>query len=294
MSFKPTEKKVFNYFLILLGLIFVLILINKIFFEAGAFSMPVVEKISQPLPKIEINWEALRVPLKITLPEIKVTLEADPATTSPSTTISLTAKIISAVQGQFTYSFDCDGDGIFEFPKGDKVSEKISSKEFKLENICFLKTKGIYYPKVKVEGQISYYNNGQEVTETKNGEDSTMVVADTFNLPIKIVSCDVSAKEGTTQKDSSFIFSVTAENVDKKTQYLWEFGDGSVSSQINPTYMYKKSGFFIPRVTVIDGEGRKDSCVVSSLLGLQALTKFESIAFPKKEDIGREDPFLPY
>ena len=41
--------------------------------------------------------------------------------------------------------------------------------------------------------------------------------------------------------------------------YLWEFGDGSVSNEENPVHVYKKSGYYIVKLTAINSYGCIDS-----------------------------------
>ncbi|MDD5146256.1 MAG: PKD domain-containing protein [Candidatus Pacebacteria bacterium] len=294
MPVQLNGDKAFKYLLVVLGLILLIILISKIFFDAKFFALPAVEKMSQPLQSVEINWNVLREPLKVTLPEMQVTLEATPAITSPNTKVSLTANIAGPIEGQFVYRFDCNNDGKFDFPSADKANSVTAQKKMVAENTCSYEKAGTYRAMVEVEGKVTYYKGGQEVTESRKASAYTEVVVGDFSAPFKISSCDVSAKEGTTQKDSTFIFSVNIENSTDQLKYRWDFGDGAMSEERNPSYVYKEAGLYVPKVTVFDAKGRQDTCVVYSLLGLHDLSPFENIAPPKKEDIGRDNPFMPY
>jgi PKD repeat protein len=225
---------------------------------------------------------------------MQAVLEANPATTSPKTSVGLTASIVGPIEGQFVYRFDCNNDGNFDFPLTDKANPATAQKKMIAENICSYEKNGTYRAMVEVEGQLTYYRAGQEITESKKASAYTTIVVGDFSTPFKVTSCDVSAKEGTTQKDSAFIFSVNVENGSNQLKYRWDFGDGTLSEERSPSYIYKEAGLYIPKVTVSDEKGRQDTCVVYSLLGLRDLAPFENIAPPKKEDIGRDNPFMPY
>jgi PKD repeat protein len=54
-------------------------------------------------------------------------------------------------------------------------------------------------------------------------------------------------------------FEAWVNNNRGNVKYYWDFGDGNVSNEINPSYIYNGSGFYFCNLTVTDSSGRKDS-----------------------------------
>ena len=56
------------------------------------------------------------------------------------------------------------------------------------------------------------------------------------------------------QSATSIAFSAQATDDDPLT-YRWEFGDGTSSTEQNPTHVYTTPGSYVAKVTVSDGNG---------------------------------------
>lgn len=80
-------------------------------------------------------------------------------------------------------------------------------------------------------------------------------------LFIKILADETS---GVTPFEVKFSALVTNNNGDVK--YQWDFGDGAISEEKNPTYTYKNNGSFVCNLKVTDDNNRvsSDSVIISS------------------------------
>lgn len=298
---EPIENRAFKYLTVVLILVSLIILISKIFLETGYFTLPPEEKITQPPVPIKIGWDVLRKPLQIVAPEIKVSLQVDPGTTSPSSTVSLMAEVLGPVEAFFKYRFDCQGDGYYEFVTGTTTP----LKKYTAENKCVYGQEGTYKPQVEVEAEITYFKGDEEVTEIFKGTSQGQVIVGDFSPPPQLASCDISAEKGTTQKN--FVFGFSAETANPRDSevfaYQWDFGDGKTATMdvatvngrnyFEVTHNYRQPGMYVPKVTIKDNKGRTNTCIVYKLLGLKDLGSFETLKMPPIEDIGREDPFDP-
>lgn len=273
---------------LIVGLVLVslIILAREIFWKPQSFSLPPVAK---TFPEIEINWEILREPLPVTLPELVVNLEATPTSTSPLYGVDLVAEIPGLIRGPFRYNFDCDNDGDYELE-----TEETLERTYRAQGLCKYAKTGVYSPRVYVTAHIGYYLGVREkVIETKKAESTATVLVAIPNVPPKISFCDITPTEGTTQSDFTFSFTVKASDPDgDPLEYKWEFGDGEFSNEPNPWHVYKKPGFHIPKAIVSDGKGGEDFCVAFSLMPLREFSFFEQMPLVGKA--GREEPFAPY
>ncbi len=273
---------------LILGLIAVaiIILVVEIFFRPKPIYIPVAEK---TFPKIEIDWELLREPLEVVAPELSVSLTANPTSTATSSPVTLLAEIPGLIEGPFTYRFDCDNDGNYELE-----IEQTLEKVYEVPNVCVYEKEGIYTAKVKVTADLSYYlKPGEKLIETKTAEGTAEVLIAIINTAPEISFCDVVPVKGTTQANFKFIFRARAADLDgDPLEFEWDFGDGEVSNEQNPLYTYKKPGGYIPKLSVSDGRGGTDKCLVFSLTPLKAFLPFEPLIFV--EEAGRDNPFSPY
>lgn len=307
MQIEIPQDKIFKYLCIAMALIALFILAMRIFFNPQPMSFPAIR---QPLPEVEIDWQVLRTPLVIELPSFLVNLQASPTSTFPaskvidrqeqsssatsttSTTIvsnpgmiSLIAEIVGLSQGPFVYRFDCDNDGKYELE-----SQETSRKLFRAENICRYPKVGSYKAKVIVEGKQVYYKGQEQVVETKTSQDTVDISVISSNIPPEISFCDVNPTSGTTEANFQFSFIAQAFDANgDNLSYDWQFGDNESSQEPTPLHGYKQVGLYVPRVTVTDTNGGKDTCVVSSLMVLEQLIPFSQIMFP--EEVGRQNPF---
>ncbi len=285
----------------------------RIFFSQQSMLLP---DIRQSLPDIKIDWEVLRTPLSIELPSFSVNLQASPTSTFPagkaisrivadssatstaptfSTTtiivsnpgvVSLIAEIEGLSQGPFVYRFDCDNDGKYELE-----TQETSRKLFRAENLCRYPKVGSYKAKVTVEGKQIYYKKQEQLTETKISYGTTDISVVSSNIPPEISFCDVSPTAGTTEDGFKFSFIVRASDANGDAlSYDWQFGDSESSQEMTPLHSYKQVGLYVPKVTVTDINGGKDTCVASSLMVLEQLIPFRQIVFPK--EVGRQNPFI--
>ncbi len=275
---------------LLFGLIF---LVWQLFLKSE--SIPESEitspEISRMAKKIDINFDVLRKPISVVLPDFSLALSAEPASGSPPLKgVSLIVSLSGPIVGPITYKFDCNDDGIFENEAKDTFDKKYTAK-----GICDYEKEGDYTAVVYAELSLTYSSqNGEKLTEDK-------VAMAQINIPVKtqnhnpvISRCDVSPNEGSTQVNFNFNFTVEASDTDKdKLNYLWEFGDGQTSSEQNSGHNYARPGIYLPKVTVSDGRGGEDKCYPFSLSLLGKFQLFEETPISETK-IGRENPFKAY
>ncbi len=84
-----------------------------------------------------------------------------------------------------------------------------------------------------------------------SGELTEIVIAQ--NHPPKISFCRVIPTQGSTQ--TNFKFETEASDPDGNAlSYQWDFGDGEISNEKNPSHYYKSLNIYEPKVIVSDGE----------------------------------------
>ncbi len=275
-----------------------IILIGSIFvwqfvFNQKSSSLPVLtsSEISRMAKKIDIDFDAIREPLSVTLPVFSVVISADPPSgTPPLKSVNLTVNIPGSIAGPFSYKFDCNNDGTFENEVQDTFEKNYTAKK-----ICNYEKEEDYIAKVYAETILTYYSQtGEKVTQKKNATAQTKISVKELNHNPVVSRCDVSSVEGTTQANFNFNFTVEATDPDKDPPfYLWDFGDGGTSTEQNPSHNYVKAGNFIPKVTVSDNKGGEVNCFPFSLSLLKNFKSFGGVSSPEIK-IGRENPFYPY
>jgi len=286
------QNKNFAYLIILVFLVMIGVIIKEVFFRVEE---PLVPDIIATTPEVDIDWSLLGDSLLVREPRFKVTFTVNPEEVLPSQAgggevhpVDLIAEIPGLISGSFSYKFDCEGDGTYEL----EVDET-PSKNYVAHNLCLYPQERTYFPVLKLEGTITVYRNEEPREERVSISASSSVKVRVPNQPPEIIFCDVSAVEGVIQPDSVFMFEVEASDPDGDTlTYQWDFGDGESSSEESPMHSYKRTGFFLPRVTVTDPRGKKDTCMMAALLKWGNLIPFEELTFP--ESVGREHPFQPY
>jgi PKD repeat protein len=98
------------------------------------------------------------------------------------------------------------------------------------------------------------------VTKVKNSY--LLITSFLFSVnPTILGGCLITGADATT----SFSAAVSGGNGPPYTNYRWDFGDGTMSTEISPRHTYKKSGKYTVRVTVCDatscGTGESVNCV---------------------------------
>lgn len=278
-------SKILLYLTIGVSFLSLLILVKELFFRPKHLTIP---QIGLHPSRIEMNWDLLRKTLVITSPELKVDLKTETISTSPMVPIDLIAEVPGLIDGPFIYRFDCENDGKYELE-----TERTFEKYYTAKGVCQYNREGSYTARVEVETDITYYKAGEQVTENRKADDELNILAALINNPPVVSFCDVNPLQGTTQVDFKFSFQAEASDPDGDTlSYKWDFGDGLFSTEQNPLHVYRKEGFYVPKVIVSDGQGGETPCVVRSLITLEEFMPFEEITQPKK--IGRENPFEPY
>lgn len=104
---------------------------------------------------------------------------------------------------------------------------------------------GTYY--VMVKGYSSFSTN-LTASYNQGGTPNTPPVADAGG-----------PYSGTINTDINFIGSNSFDSDGQITTYSWNFGDGSSSSQANPTHMYSSVGNYTATLTVTDNQGASSS-----------------------------------
>ena len=92
-----------------------------------------------------------------------------------------------------------------------------------------------------------------------NGYGEAFRVTVFVNSPPEITSCKVTPAQGGVSR--TFQFSAQASDPDNdELSYLWDFGDGSTSSQSSPSHIYDQPGTYTPKVSVRDTEYESAAC----------------------------------
>ncbi len=73
-----------------------------------------------------------------------------------------------------------------------------------------------------------------------------------INAPVTVL---IGPYIGTVNESISFKCDGWNDDVGKIVAYNWEFGDGTVSNEQNPTHVYTKEGTYTARLTVTDDKG---------------------------------------
>lgn len=296
ITFLQAKKRQRYLILILALLVFAAFIIAWQGFSKRGGEEPTPLPITPELSKIKINFDILRKPLTVVLPDFSAELTASSTLVAPAKSVDLTVNIAGITDSvPLTYQFDCTNDRVYE-----KVVENISGKTYTAFGLCQYKEEGVYFARVLIEGEFKYFvNQGEEKTEKKSAEASVQITVKKPNLNPVISFCDVNLAEGSTLSDFKFIFTVSASDPDKdEIAYLWNFGDGTFENIPSPSHQYKKPGGYFPFVQVFDlvqgaKKGGEAICYPASLVFLKDYQHFEEIpAFAG--EIGRKNPFIPY
>lgn len=281
-----SQKNILKFLSLGLALIAVILLVVNIFSRSSVVISSFVRK---PIPAAKIQWDLLRQPLKISLPEIAVNLKSIPETVTVGEVISLEAVVPTVVKGPFIYKFDCQADGTFDF-----TTEPTSAKEYITNKMCQYTKAGVYRPKVLLETELTYFDeDGKTKTEKRQAIGEVSLKVNNPTALWSISSCEVDATEGTTQPNFQVTFTVNINNpAEESLSYKWQFGDGVSSTEKIVVHNFQRPGSYFPKVVVSDQKGTEGVCVPSSFQILSELTKFEEVLAPAK--IGRRSPFGPY
>ena len=84
-------------------------------------------------------------------------------------------------------------------------------------------------------------------------------IAVSKNQPPQISSCKVIPTQGTVETSFRFEVEVSDPDGDPLT-YSWDFGDGEISSEENPTHYYKNLDTYEPKITIFDIGGEEIDC----------------------------------
>lgn len=82
-------------------------------------------------------------------------------------------------------------------------------------------------------------------------KDAIDIGGDEWNNLVPNVNFSANITSGYSPLTVSFTNSTTGQT----TLHVWEFGDGNVSNEINPTHIYKQSGIYTVQLTVFDSQG---------------------------------------
>jgi len=110
------------------------------------------------------------------------------------------------------------------------------------------------------------YESSGTFTATLTVNDSASQTAiDTVEITVleNTLSVTASANPTTVQTGTSVEFNGTAAGGTEPYTWEWDFGDGSTSTQEDPSHAYSSSGIFTATLTVIDDLGFTDSDTVS-------------------------------
>lgn len=144
-----------------------------------------------------------------------------------------------AVTGCYIYEND--------IPKGTMKFSQSSCKE------CVVSF--LYFKEVMGEEELTIRCRD----EANNVSSLSLRVGQPANHVPVFENCKVVPTRGTPETLFEFVGMVHDEDGDDLV-YLWEFGDGIVSQESNPSHVYEKAGVYRPRVTVSDQENATAEC----------------------------------
>ena len=278
------EKKKQRYLLVVLGVI-VLSILAVIWwsFSGREAPQPMASQIVS-FPAVDINFDILRKTLDVTSPYLSVSLAVNKAFVFIEQEIDLTASIAGVTDsGVFTYRFDCQDDGEYEFVV-EYIAEKTQTA------VCEYQKAGTYTAKVTAESQI--------LDQIKSVTEVAKILVKEPNINPVISSCDVIPSSGSVS--SKFNFTASASDPDGDSlSFVWDFDDGDFADTLDAVHQYKKTGAYSPFVKVsdLDGAGKikggEARCYPSSILPLSEFKGFKEIPF-FEGTIGRNNPFIPY
>ncbi len=178
------------------------------------------------------------------------------------------------IQGEMatvTYNIDYEGPRIGKVSLEDKSYLAEVSDNLKV-SYCWLYLNNKNVGSMKIENNLASleysFLNGEsynafvrcadqydaergEYLNINSGELTEIVIAQ--NHPPKISFCRVIPTQGSTQ--TNFKFETEASDPDGNAlSYQWDFGDGEISNEKNPSHYYKSLNTYEPKVIVSDGE----------------------------------------
>lgn len=131
------------------------------------------------------------------------------------------------------------------------------------------------------------YEGSYKVTLTATGDGGTHSVQKTVNVTfaqsnIDPVTPDFTFVEGNCYGPCTVNFTNTSKN---STSYVWEFGDGGTSTDVNPTHEYTTEGTYTVKLTATGAKGTKSITkpvtitfkVTSASILISKIWKFEDV-----------------
>jgi PKD repeat protein len=111
------------------------------------------------------------------------------------------------------------------------------------------------------------YPASLQVTDDSNLANTTSVIVTVYNQPpYAVATADTAFGEAPTtvnfQGSTSSDPDAPYGNIEN---WLWDFGDGGSSNQVNPSHTYNTAGEFTPTLTVTDDQGGTDAIALSAI-----------------------------
>ncbi|CAZ94534.1 Ig-like domain-containing protein [Zobellia galactanivorans] len=134
-----------------------------------------------------------------------------------------------------------------------------------------------------ISGTIISYtpNNGfsgeDEITYTVN-DGNNPAVSGTLTVTVTNIAPEAVASGPSSAAPNSVVLFTGSGSSDPNGDtltYLWDFGDGNTSSQMNPSHTYTSSGDYNVELTVNDGNGGSDSVIIS--ITIETPTTFDPL-----------------
>lgn len=168
-------------------------------------------------------------PAVVIAPGITVTINAQPSSGPFPLDVKFTGSVTDAASGDLTY--------LWNFGDGATSTEASPTHTY---------------------AKAGNYNANLTVTDSsaRTGKSSDLAVRVTASVnPVAAISASVDHGRGPLAVD----FMSTVDGGTPSYSYLWSFGDGSTSTQANPSHTFNDPGVYIVRLTVTDSASRSSS-----------------------------------
>jgi PKD repeat protein len=153
------------------------------------------------------------------------------------------------------------------------------------------------------DGVFEYHLSPTSLSHTYNtsGLQNIMVIVqslagcqDTLNFPAELLVHPIptaSFLTNTISADITYPYFEFYNNSINATAYYWNFGDGSWSNDVNPTYVYQNEGEYLATLTATNQYGCVDQ--TSMLLAVDGIQLYVPNAFTPLDYDGINDVFKP-
>jgi uncharacterized repeat protein (TIGR01451 family) len=140
---------------------------------------------------------------------------------------------------------------------------------------------GVYTIRVEIESG-AYAAVGEFIGGQKLVHEWSLIVLDTNPSPVAVISAPSSGSTYFVGDTVDFEGSLSSDDM-SLAGHMWDFGDGTFSTAVNPTHSFAQAGSYVVKLMVTDNEGATASAFVAINVKSRALDA--TIELPTKEII---------